>query len=222
MDTDFLKLVMRSGMIVASTSYTALIIPVLVGLLFVVQMYYLRTSRQMRHLELESKSPLYAQLTETAEGLRHVRGFGWGPAYFDHTLKLIDAAHKPEYYMYAIERWLGLVTDLITLFIALILLGITLFTTYAVSSASVGLGLVSLISLSTTSMELIQCWTMLETCLGALTRVENLIKDTPQEQDPLNPVRLPEHWPNAGEVVMKDVVASYKYVFYAKGPRRQK
>ena len=44
----------------------------------VLQKYYLRTSRQMRLLDLEAKSPLYSHFIESLAGLVEIRAFGWG------------------------------------------------------------------------------------------------------------------------------------------------
>jgi hypothetical protein len=41
------------------------------------QKYYLRTSRQMRLLDLEAKSPLYSHFLESLTGLVEIRAFGW-------------------------------------------------------------------------------------------------------------------------------------------------
>ena len=43
----------------------------------VLQKYYLKTSRQMRLLDLEAKSPLYSHFLESLTGLVEIRAFGW-------------------------------------------------------------------------------------------------------------------------------------------------
>jgi hypothetical protein len=48
-----------SAFVVASASpYLAIGYPFLIGILYFIQMFYLRTSRQIRLLDLEAKSPL--------------------------------------------------------------------------------------------------------------------------------------------------------------------
>jgi len=49
------------------------IIPAVIIGLFLIQRYYLRTSRQIRLLDLENRSPLYQLFTETTEGLETIR-----------------------------------------------------------------------------------------------------------------------------------------------------
>lgn len=45
-------------MILPASYWLVFTYPFLVGVLYLLQRYYLRTSRQLRYLELEAKSPL--------------------------------------------------------------------------------------------------------------------------------------------------------------------
>lgn len=45
--------------------------------LYLVQKFYLRTSRQLQHLNLEAKSPPYTHFSELLTGLATVRAFGF-------------------------------------------------------------------------------------------------------------------------------------------------
>lgn len=51
--------------------------PFLAATLFVVQRYYLRTSRQVRLLDIEAKAPLYKLFIETATGVATIRAYRW-------------------------------------------------------------------------------------------------------------------------------------------------
>jgi len=79
----------------------------------VLQKFYLRTSRQMRLLDLEAKSPLYSHFIETLSGLTTIRAFGWTEIFREQNLALLDTSQKPYYLLFCIQRWLGLVHDLL-------------------------------------------------------------------------------------------------------------
>ncbi|KAA8575989.1 hypothetical protein EYC84_006152 [Monilinia fructicola] len=69
--------IMGAVLMSLSAGYFAATIPV-VGLgVWVLQKFYLRTSRQIRLLDLEAKSPLYSHFIETLSGLTTIRAFGW-------------------------------------------------------------------------------------------------------------------------------------------------
>lgn len=209
---DGFRLFIRSSMVLSATLLVAIMIPFLISILVCVQIFYLRTSRQLRHLLIESKSPLNSHLTDTGTGLRYIRSFGWEREYIEKNFALIDASQKPQYYIFAIERWLALITDTLTFFIAFILLAVTLFTERGLSSSDVGLSMVSLISLSDLLMQFIKNLTDLETSMGSIQRVKEFVTTTPQEHGPQKPIEVPQSWPEDGRVVLRNVVAKYTYV----------
>jgi ABC-type multidrug transport system fused ATPase/permease subunit len=60
-----------------ATYYLVAFVPFLGVVVYAIQKFYLRTSRQIRVLDLELQSPLVAQFSETIEGLATIRAFGW-------------------------------------------------------------------------------------------------------------------------------------------------
>lgn len=60
LNTSILMFDMLGGafIIAAASPYLAITYPFTVGVLFAIQLFYLRTSRQLRPLHLEAKSPL--------------------------------------------------------------------------------------------------------------------------------------------------------------------
>ncbi|KLO96043.1 Uncharacterized protein LW93_10925 [Fusarium fujikuroi] len=58
-----------------SSAYLAISYPFLAVILYSVQKFYLRTSRQLRLLDLEAKSPLYTHFMDTVRGITTLRAF---------------------------------------------------------------------------------------------------------------------------------------------------
>jgi ABC-type multidrug transport system fused ATPase/permease subunit len=90
--------------------------------LSVLQKYYLRTSRQMRLLDLEAKSPLYSHFLESLSGLVTIRTFGWGENFQIQNHAFLDISQKPYYLLFCIQRWLALILDLLVMVLAVILM----------------------------------------------------------------------------------------------------
>lgn len=55
----------------------AFTIPFLILVVYVLQDIYLRTSCQLRLLDLETRAPLFSHFLETLDGLATIRAFGW-------------------------------------------------------------------------------------------------------------------------------------------------
>ena len=197
------------ALVVAATVYAVVIIPFVFGIIYVVQMYYLRTSRQIRYLDLETQAPLVAQFSESATGLQHIRAFGWEHHSTERAFDLLDASQKPYYHMHNLEQWLALVMDSVTFLAAVILIILAVWFSYITSGSGIGLAMVSLISLSLEMMRVVGEWTLLETSLGALSRLRNLIRNTPAERKS-DDGEVPPNWPRHGEIMLENVTAKYE------------
>ncbi|KAF4934491.1 ABC transporter gloK [Colletotrichum fructicola] len=209
---DTLVAIASAALIASGAQYFAAIIPFCVLPLYFLQKFYLKTSRQMRHLELESKSPLYTHFTETLNGVVTIRAFGWQQEFVKEQLRLLDISQRPYYLLFCIQRWLAIMLDLFVAVIATVLIAFAVKLTNTTSGGAIGLSMVSLMGLNSSLSRLISSWTNLETSLGAIARLRDFVRDTPQEDsvdtESLPPV--PQGWPSPGAIDFKSIDARYK------------
>jgi ATP-binding cassette, subfamily C (CFTR/MRP), member 1 len=90
----------------------AMTLPLTIVALYLIQRAYLPTSRQLRILELESRSPVYAQFLETVDGLSTIRALKWQDHFIAKADLRLDSSQTAYYAMFCIQRWLALVLDL--------------------------------------------------------------------------------------------------------------
>lgn len=200
--------VIVTGVVLSGATYLACALPVILVALFFIQRYYLRTSRQVRHLDLEMKAPLYTYFEETAAGLTHIQAFNWQEPNIHYGILLLDESQQPFYTLMAVQQSLGLVLGLLSACVGTLLVGISLFVRESSSQGSVGLSFLNLIGLSYVCQETIIAWTKLETSSGALARLSDFTKNTPQE-DNVSRVKLPETWPSHGQIQLTKITAHY-------------
>lgn len=193
---------------VAST-YAAVSFPIWFIAVYLIQKYYLRTSRQLRFLDLEAKSPLYTQFAEVISGLTTVRAFGWQRALELKNRLLLDESQKPFYLLWAVQRWLQLVLDLLVAAVAVMLIILIVELRGVLSGPSVGIALLNVILFSQHLKLVIQYWTMLETHIGAVCRVKNFIATTVSEDTDAEHNAPPPDWPSRGAIAFNAVSASY-------------
>lgn len=193
-----LGVAVQFGIVLSAATYMSTLIPVILLALFYLQRFYLCTSRQLRHLELEAQAPLVTWIEDTAKGLACIRGFRWQDRNRDRNLQLLDEAQKPVFYLYCAQALLGLMLDMLSALISLVLALLTVYLKHGTSQASTGVSVVSLIVLSQGFSAIIFAWTKLETSLGSLARLKSFINRTRKEKDGNTP--LPNNWPSAGKV----------------------
>ncbi|KAL6231355.1 hypothetical protein BDW75DRAFT_247944 [Aspergillus navahoensis] len=198
------------AVIVYSSNYLAATIPGLLGLLYLVQMFYLRTSQQLRLLELETRAPLLSHFMETIQGLVTIRVFGWTKHYKDRHHGHLKVTQQSAYLLFCAQIWLTLTLDIIVAFLAIILVSIAV-TLKTSSAASIGLALVNLIAFGANMKGLVYNWTALENAMGAISRVRDFTTETPSEVQVGESHSPSPGWPQRGLIQFKSVTASYGF-----------
>ncbi|KAF7617316.1 multidrug resistance-associated protein [Aspergillus flavus] len=192
--------------------YLASSIPVLGLVLFCVQVYYLRTSRQIRLLDIEAKAPLYSHFLETIQGITTIRAFGWETHFQKETQLRVNSSQKPVYMLFCVQQWLTLVLDLVVGGIAVLLAAVVTSLKGNFSAASIGVALNLLLTFNQTITRTIKMWTMVEISIGAVSRVRDFVQDTPSTKRDFNPEsgRLPDVACN-GAIDFEDVSAGHSF-----------
>ena len=182
----------------------------IMALFLLIAKCYLRTTRCVRFLDLEARSPLLAEFTETAMGLEHIRAYGWQPRIISRTFDALDHSQKPFYHMMAIKSWLAFSIDLLTLLLTLSVVATAIYSSESVSQSSLGHCLLLMITLKQTLINLVERFASLETSVGAVSRFHDFDATTPQERISGDAVEVRESWPEVGEIVFANVTARYK------------
>ncbi|PYH31531.1 uncharacterized protein BO87DRAFT_418037 [Aspergillus neoniger CBS 115656] len=197
------------ALISLGSSYMALtIIPCLL-VLYCAQKVYLRTSRQLRFLDLEAKSPLYTMFVETLDGISTICGLGWQRSFVAECLRRLDDSQKPYYLLYCIQRWLNVVLDLLVACLAVILIALATSLRSSTDPGKLGVSLTAIMAFSQTLQEVVTSWTGLETSLGAIARTRSFEMKTPTEHQPQKPVVPSTTWPVDGNIEIRSLSASY-------------
>ncbi|KAJ2977796.1 hypothetical protein NQ176_g4174 [Zarea fungicola] len=197
------------GIILSGATYMTAVLPFVLGSLFFIQRYYLRTSRQLRLLEIEAQAPLVTELRDLSTGLIYIRGFGWQEHSFARCLQLLDASQQPFYFLLCSQTLLALVLDLLATLIATTLALICLYVEDASSPNATGLAFLSLLMVGTSFNRLVTDWTFMETSVGSLARLRHFLQYTPTENNQ-GASDLPPNWPSQGAVQLQNVFAGYK------------
>lgn len=193
-----------------ASAYAAIAFPILLVSLYFVQKFYLRTSRQLRLLDLEAKSPLYSQFMECLSGLATIRAFGWQRALDEKNRELLDQSQKPFYLLFAIQRWLTLILDLMVAAMAVLLIVLVVTLREKISPGFVGVALLNVILFSQSIKMLLTFWTNLETHIGSIARIKTFTANTTAEHLTDETQIPPPQWPQSGAIEFKNVVAEYK------------
>ncbi|KAB8246728.1 P-loop containing nucleoside triphosphate hydrolase protein [Aspergillus flavus] len=134
-----------AALIATGSKYMAISVPFLIIFVFLLQHFYLKTSRQLRLLDLESRSPLYSHLLDTVEGLATIQAFGWEVDFGKANSTLLDVTQRTYYMLNCIQRWLTLVLDLVVAAEAVIVVSLAVSLRHTTSVGLLGVSLNSIL-----------------------------------------------------------------------------
>lgn len=201
--------IIQAIFICISVSYFAILLPFIGIIMYILQKFYLRTSQQIRLMDLEAKAPLYSNFLETLSGLVTIRAFGSTKEMEKQNFDLLDASQRPYFLLFCIHRWLAIVVDLLVAVLAVILVALIVRFRDSSDAGFVGVALINIMSFNITLSEVIKNWTSIETSLGAVSRIKFFAETTTSENHPEECKEVPSEWPGSGKIVVSDVTATY-------------
>lgn len=206
-----LSCIIEAFLIFVGSSYvTVAVIPFCTLAVYYVARYYMRTSRQIRLLEIEAKAPLFSQFLEALSGLPSIRAYGWTENYRKQNQIALDMSQRPFYMLYCIQRWLNLVLDLIVAGIAVSVVAIATSMRGSPSLNLLGIALFNVVNFSSTLQTLVSEWTGLESSIGAVSRIRSYVENATTEDLEFECEPLPSVWPSRGDIEILGVSASYE------------
>ncbi|OQE44656.1 hypothetical protein PENCOP_c002G02557 [Penicillium coprophilum] len=209
LNTQIFKLLMQLVLLVKIRPMMSLTVPVCAIGVYFIQRIYLRTSRQLRFLELESKSSLLTNFMDTANGIVTIRAFGWKEKFQKENVQALDLSQKPFYLLLCLQCWLKMMLDCIITSFAVVLIAFTISYRNTTAGADLGLALNLIIVANTTLLKLVQSWTSLETSLGAISRLKSIQDCVPTEDNTKHTVDPGLRWPSSGNLHVSDVSVGY-------------
>ncbi|KAF9938744.1 Multidrug resistance-associated protein 1 [Mortierella alpina] len=187
------------------------LIPFLVVIYLVLQIYYIRSSRALKRLHSISKSPLYQHFGETLTGVSTIR------AMRVHHQFILDNAIRSDrssnaFFVFTIAaRWLSVRLELLGSIIVLATSLLAVLGRETLGPSMAGLALSYALNVTFSITYLVTSFTDLQ---NQLVSVERIQEYTAKKQEaPLDMPRdqqLPESWPSSGKIVFKQYSTRYR------------
>ncbi|RLO05681.1 hypothetical protein DYB28_010329, partial [Aphanomyces astaci] len=197
--------------------FSVILIPL--GILYYAsQRYFIKTSRELQRLDSISRSPVYALLTETLEGLPTIRAFGVEPQFAARNEYMLDRNQRAYFLNFSANCWLALRLEFAGTMVA------TAAALFAVLGheanagvAFAGLAGVSLSYAFNVTQSLNWSVRMLSTIQTQMVSVERIHAYTTMEveaelkAEPIKQLELENaKWPSQGKLTFKDVDLRYR------------
>ncbi|CAK7206573.1 hypothetical protein SEUCBS139899_009369 [Sporothrix eucalyptigena] len=199
-----------AAVIATSSPYLAITYPFIFAVFYGIQKFYLRTSRQLRLLDLEAKSPLYTHFLDTMKGLATFRAFGWVELGIALNDDLVDRSQRPAYLLAMIQRWLTFALQFVVAIMSVTV--VTLATQLRSNTAFTGASMILLMNFGDILSFIMYSYTLLETSLGAISRLKTFretVHSESHDDNAAETVLPPPTWPAHGAIRLQNVTATY-------------
>ncbi|XP_078001424.1 ATP-binding cassette sub-family C member 8-like [Glandiceps talaboti] len=193
---------------VVSPLFALLMAPVLIPYYFVLKLYVI-TARELQRLDNISRSPVFAQFSESLGGLPTIRAYRDENRFKKHLTSRIDANNTVHVYVQFSYRWLSVLMELFGSFFILFsglssLIGSVLGN---LEPSLVGLGLTYSLSLVGRLNYLIRTFAEMEMQMNSVERVKYYTNIQTEEYRGI--VSPPSDWPDKGNIQMKNISVRY-------------
>lgn len=178
------------------------------------QRFFNRTSLELKRLDSISKSPIYANFSETLGGLSTLRAYNKQSQSCQDNMELIDVNQRAYFSFIACNRWFSLFLEIAgsLLIFAAAMSGV--FSRGSVFRGDIGLSLTYALQVTAFLGYTIRSITDLEGQMNSVERANyycnKLPKEAPTDIDPKDGEGAPDEWPMEGNVDIKNVEMRYR------------
>jgi ABC-type multidrug transport system fused ATPase/permease subunit len=163
----------------------------------------------LKRLEAISKSPIYSLFSETLHGASVIRAFGHQARFFEEAFVRTDNLHRPFYFLWATNRWLGVRTDLASSFIILGCgIGIA-FSGDLLDASIAGFALSFAVNVTDSLMWAVRAHAMVEIDMNSAERVQEYLLIPQEPSHIVEGNRPPSNWPAKGHVHVQSLTVQY-------------
>ncbi|CEG39052.1 atp-binding cassette superfamily [Plasmopara halstedii] len=196
--------------------FMIILVPVLVGY-YISQRYFIKSSSELQRLDSISRSPVFALLSETLDGLPTIRAYCAESQFSTRNKELIDRNQRAYFLNFAVNCWLALRLEFAgTLIAAFAALAAVLAHSANPErgAAFAGLAGVSLTYAFSVTQSLnwsVRMLSQLQTQMVSVERIKNYtVMDTEAELTSVGKFSSAQEWPSAGEIEFRDVNLRYR------------
>uniref|UniRef100_A0A8C6A607 Multidrug resistance-associated protein 1 n=1 Tax=Marmota marmota marmota TaxID=9994 RepID=A0A8C6A607_MARMA len=196
--------------ILLATPIAAVIIPPLGLLYFLVQRFYVASSRQLKRLESVSRSPVYSHFNETLLGVSVIRAFEEQERFIRQSDLKVDENQKAYYPSIVANRWLAVRLECVGNFIVFFASLFAVISRHSLRAGLVGLSVSYSLQITAYLNWLVRMSSEMETNIVAVERLQEYSETEKEAPWQVPETAPPSNWPQVGRVEFRDYGLRYR------------
>ncbi|XP_050561843.1 multidrug resistance-associated protein 1 isoform X2 [Spodoptera frugiperda] len=188
--------------------FMAVILPI--GFIYyVIQRFYVATSRQLKRLESVSRSPIYSHFGESITGASTIRAYGVSERFVEESERGVDHNQSCYYPSCIANRWLAVRLEMIGNLIIFFSAMFAVLNRDTISAGLVGLSVSYALQITQTLNWLVRMTSEVETNIVAVERIKEYA-ETEQEAAWTVANGPPAEWPATGALQLERLTLAYR------------
>ncbi|EKG15806.1 Putative ABC transporter protein [Macrophomina phaseolina MS6] len=170
------------------------------ALFFLIGMFYINSSRDLKRLESIQRSPLYQQFGETLSGMTTIRAYGDERRFIRENLNRVNTHNRPFIYLWAANRWLAFRVDVVGSMVSFFSGVFVLLSIGKLDAGAAGLAMTYAVTFTDNVLWFVRLYAANEQNMNSVERIKEYL-DVEQEAPPvIEENRPPANWPSQGSV----------------------
>jgi ABC-type multidrug transport system fused ATPase/permease subunit len=167
-------------------------------LYFLIGMFYINSSRDLKRLESVNRSPLYQQFGETLSGVVTIRAYGHEERFVQENLSRVNAQNRPFIFLWSANRWLAFRIDVVGAMVSFFSGAFVLLSVGKIDPGAAGLALSYAITYTENILWVVRLYASNEQNMNSVERIKEYL-EVDQEAAPIvEGNRPPANWPAKG------------------------
>lgn len=192
-----------------ATPWFLLVIVPLMAVYRRTQIYYVPSSRQLKRIESNLRSPIFSHFAETLDGVSSIRAFGQQQQFTIENLSRVQRNMRAYYVNVASNRWLAVRLETLGTVIVAAATLLAVIARVEISAGVAGLSITYALSVTQSLNWVVRMTSERETNIVSVERLSEYIRETPEpprwkQTDPA------EHWPERGAIHFDSVQLRYR------------
>ncbi|KAK9479736.1 hypothetical protein V1514DRAFT_327274 [Lipomyces japonicus] len=182
---------------------------VICALFFMINLFYLQSSRELKRMQSVTRSPIYQHFGETLVGVPTIRAYGYEQKFISQSMHKVDTNSRPYWIMWALNRWMCFRTDISGGLVSFFAGVFVMVSANRIDSGLAGLILTYAISFTENMFWVVLLYATNEMNMNSVERIDEFLSIEQEAPDIIPGSRPPHGWPNKGSISVDDLALRY-------------
>ncbi|KAK9459530.1 P-loop containing nucleoside triphosphate hydrolase protein [Lipomyces oligophaga] len=176
---------------------------------FLVNMFYLQSSRELKRMQSVTRSPIYQHFGETLVGVSTIRAYGYEQRFSDESMRKVDTNSRPYWLMWALNRWMCWRTDVTGGLVSFCAGVFIMISRDSIDSGLAGLILTYAITFTENMFWVVLLYASNEMNMNSVERIDEFLEIEQEADDIVPDHRPPTNWPSRGAISVSELTLRY-------------